>query len=369
MAEKQAKKKEITEYKNIHEFTSDYQSKKTLPQVLIYVSLDSFEFDLLTDIYRTDLMNSGDPYEVVVYVAETGDLEKLFSEMFNLSMFSPQKLLIIKSGSDFFKGILTAGKKELYESFRRNMPNLGDRVYVLVHYDAKDIPAKLGNLFDNRFGLIKNRSFYAEERRPALEAILKTEKAQLEEHAKDELIHRIPPNTGAYIKAIRKLKLMLNKKEFSLADVEEVLFNRSEFNPFQLVDLLFSNNKAEFFRELSKLKPSAESNFVFLSLLTALLNRTDEVRKAKVLFKRFKDENDSEFFKYLGMASYSDGRKKFIKSRLRRETRLFSTRALDTLYTLILSFNKKAKTSSVKDDNNYSVIREFDKLFDLLASS
>lgn len=369
MAEKQAKKKEITEFKNFPEFISEYQAKKNLPQVFIYVSLDSFEFDLITDTYRNELQNSGNPFEVVVYVAETGDLEKLFSEMFNMSMFSPQKLLIIRSGSDFFKSILTAGKKELYESFRRNMANLGEQVFVIIHYDAKDIPAKLSNLFDNRFGLLKNRNFYADERRPALEGILRTEKVQLEESAKDELIHRIPPNTGAYIKAIRKLKLMLNKKEFLLADIEEVLFNRSEFNPFQLVDLLFNNNKSEFFRELSKLKPGPESSFAFLSLLTALLNRVDEVRKAKILLKRFRDENDAEFFKYLGMASYSDGRKRFVKGRLRREAKLFSTQTLDFLYHLILTLNIRAKTNAVKDESNLYAIREFDKLFEMLSSS
>ena len=369
MAEKQAKKKEITEFKNFPEFLAQYQAKKSLQQVFIYVSTDSFEFDLVTETYRAELTSSGEPLEVVVYVAETGDFEKLFSEMFNFSMFSSQKLLIIRSGSDFFKSILTAGKKEMYESFRRNIANLAEKVYVLLHYDAKDIPAKLSNLFDNRFALLKSRNFYADERRPALEGILKTEKVHLEDSARDEFIHRIQPNTGAYIKAVRKLKLMLNKKEFTLADIEEVLFNRAEFNPFQLVDLLFTNNKHEFFREFSKFKPGPESSFVYLSLLTALLNRADEVRKAKILLKRFRDENDTEFFKYLGMSSYSDGRKKYVKGRLRRETKLFTTRALDFLYELVLELNIKAKTSSVKDEGNFYITREFDKLFAILSSS
>lgn len=369
MAEKQAKKKEITEFKNFPEFLAQYQAKKSLPQVFIYVSTDSFEFDLVTETYRNELTTSGEPLEVVVYVAESGDFEKLFSEMFNFSMFSSQKLLIIRSGADFFKSILTAGKKEMYDSFRRNIPNLAEKVYVLLHYDSKDIPAKLSNLFDNRFALLKNRNFYADERRPALEGILKTEKVHLEDAARDEFIHRIQPNTGAYIKAIRKLKLMLNKKEFTLPDIEEVLFNRAEFNPFQLVDLLFSNNKHEFFREFSKFKPGPESTFVYLSLLTALLNRADEVRKAKILLKRFRDENDAEFFKYLGMSSYSDGRKKFTKGRLRRETRLFTKPALDFLYALVLDLNIKAKSSSIKDEGNFYIMREFDKLFAILSSS
>ena len=319
-------------------------------------------------MYRTELTSNGEPLEIVVYVAETGDFENLFSEMFNFSMFSSQKLLIIRSGSDFFKPILLAGKKEMYDSFRRNVVNLAEKVYVLLHYDAKDVPAKLSNLFENKYALLKSRNFYADERKPALDGILRTEKVSLDDAARDEFLHRIPPSTGTYIKAIRKLKLMLNKKEFNLEDIEEVLFNRAEFNPFQLVDLLFSNNKHEFFREFSKFKPGSDSTYIYLSLLTALLNRVDEVRKAKILLKRFRDENDTEFFKYLGMSSYSDGRKKYVKGRLRRETKLFTTTALDFLYALILDLNIKAKSSSVKDEGNFYITREFDKLFLILSS-
>jgi hypothetical protein len=58
-----------------------------------------------------------------------------------------------------------------------------------------------------------------------------------------------------------------------------------------------------------------------------------------------------------------------VKGRLRRETKLFTTRALDSLYELVLELNIKAKTSSVKDEGNFYITREFDKLFAILSSS
>ena len=58
MAEKQAKKKEITEFKNFPEFLAQYQAKKSLPQVFIYVSTDSFEFDLITETYPYMIISS-----------------------------------------------------------------------------------------------------------------------------------------------------------------------------------------------------------------------------------------------------------------------------------------------------------------------
>ena len=60
MAEKQ-KKKEISEFKNFPEFLAQYQAKKTLQQVFIYVSKTRFEFDLVTETYRTELTSSGEP--------------------------------------------------------------------------------------------------------------------------------------------------------------------------------------------------------------------------------------------------------------------------------------------------------------------
>lgn len=367
MAEKQVKKKEIQEFKNYSEFVT-HASTGFLPGIFIYTSLDSFEFDLVTDTYRT-LMAKNGPFETVVYVAETGDFEKLFSEMFNFSMFSAQKLLIIRSGSDFFKPILLAGKKEQFESFKRNIPNLSDQTCVLIHYDAKDLPAKMFTLFDNKFALLKSRNFYQDERKPALEAILKAEKVNLEEAAKDEFLYRIPPNTGSYTKSIRKLKLILNKKDFTLQDVEEVLFSRADFSPFHQVDLLFQKNRMEFFREFSKLKSDSDTGTAsYLSLLNALLNRLDETRKARLLLNRL-GENDPQFFKYMGMESYSDNRKWFTKNKLKKETKIFNEEAMSFLYDLILELNIRAKVGSMKEMDHYFFIREFEKLFRILEKT
>jgi DNA polymerase-3 subunit delta len=365
MEVKQAKKKSITEFKSYWELKDKKLTE--LPNIFIYVSLDSFEFDQITDYYKNLLNHSGEPFEVVVYVSENGDLEKLFSELFNFSMFTSTKLVIIRSGVDFFKPILTAAKKEMFENFKRNISGLSEKFFLLIHYDGKELPAKLGSLLNDKYAIIKSKTFYPEERKRALDDILRIEKITLEADAYDEFLHRIPPNAGAYAKSVLKIKNLLGKKHYVLKDIEDILFPSYEFNPFQMGDAIFSHDKTGFYKELSKLQRDSEEPASFLSLLTALLNRTDEVRKAKLLFARLKDDmGDVEFFKQMGMQSYTDPRKRFVRSRLRKETNLFSEEALSYLYDVLIQLNIRAKSSAVKDERYAFFLARIEKLFLLM---
>lgn len=365
MAEKQAKKKEILEFKNYADFQENFFSKKELPPIFVYCSEDSFEFDLVTDLYRKDYVSKQLAYEVVVFVAELGDFEKLSTELFNFSMFSKEKLVIIRSGNQFFKQVLTASKKEEFENFKRSIHQFPETTKLLIHYDSKDLPSKFISLFDSKFALLKNRNLYAEERRPSLESILKLEKVHFSEEAKDEFIHRTTPNIGAYTKSVRKLKSMLSKKEYGMEDIEEVLFISFDFNPFYAVDYLFKNQRSDFFRELSKLKLGGDPAHL-LGFLNILLDRTDEVRKASVLFKRFKGSVDEGVFnKILGFQSFSEGRKKFVRSRLLKESRIFTDSVLSEMYRLLLDLNKKAKLSMIPDI--FYLSKEFEKIFFALS--
>lgn len=204
-------------------------------------------------------------------------------------------------------------------------------------------------------------------KKAALESILKFEKITLDPAASDEFIHRIPPNTGSYLKNIQKLKLLLNKKEYTLEDIEEALFGNVDFNPFHITDLFFSGDKREFFRELAKLKKSEESMMNTLSLLNALLHRADELRKSKIAFTRIKD-NDDKLFEVLGMSSYSDKRKYFMKNKLRKELSMFNDFILSFIYDSLIELNIRVKSSSNKADTQILMQEKFQKFFLLLRS-
>lgn len=360
MAEEKSSKKNVVQYKNFMELEEKIAS---LPQLLVYCSEDSFEYDLIGDLYRKYFSTSGESVEISVFVSEPGDLEKLFSELFNFSMFSKQKLILVKSGLELFKPILAAKSKALYDNFKKNFTNLSDKVYLVIHYNDKDVPEKFLSLFQQKYGLIKTKPFYPGERLGALEDVCKYEKVQLDSVAQDEFIHKVHPSIGSYIKNIRKLKLVLAKKSFTTEDVNDVLFSGSDFNPFHLTDQLFGNNISEFFKEYGKLEGSHDYEPNFLSVLNAFLVRADEIRKAKILFSRMKDSDDSKFFELLGISSYSEKRKAFMKNKLRKESQLFSDRALKYLYDVLVRMNIMFKSSPVRDEINFYFIRSMRELF------
>ncbi|MCB1141272.1 MAG: hypothetical protein H7A24_01215 [Leptospiraceae bacterium] len=343
MQEKQVKNKSIKEFKNYADLSRT--PLESIPNVFLYVSTDTFEFDLIADYFKHLFEIKGEPFEKIIYVSETGDLEKLFADLFNYSMFGSTKLILIKSGVEFFKPLLLAGKKDMFENFRRNREAISDSISIVVHYNAKDLPAKMGTLFNQNYGLLKSRQFYNEERKKYLDEFSRLEKVSFSPEASDEFIHRTPPNTGSYLRNIHKLKNLLHKKHFELNDVMEILFQTHEFSPFHFADSLFAGNRTEVFREYSKMPKDTESHKIhLLSLLSILLNRADEVRRADIIMKRLKDSNDSELFQKLGMSSYSEGRKRFIKSRLKKETHLFSGKPLEFLYEILLTQNEKMKS-------------------------
>ena len=344
MTEKQAKKKDILEFKNSPEILN--KNLTELPGILLYVSEDSLEYDLLAGHYKDLFRKIGEQFEIISFVSEEEDISRLFTELFNYSMFSNWKLILIRSGNDLFKSI--AGKKDMGEFFKRNIQNISEKIYIVVHIDSREVSSKITSLFNQKYGILKNRNFYIEERKKALEDICRSEKVVLDQDAIEEFIHRIPPNTGSYFRGITKLKNLLHKKHFSSKEVIDILFPSNQFNAYQLTETIFQGNKAEFYKEFAKLKQEGENQTRgILFFLSSMLSRLDEVRKAKILFQRLKD-NDSEIFKHLGMDSYSDGRKRFIKNRLRRESNLFSDRAILFLYDFLIKLNMREKRSQMK---------------------
>lgn len=363
--EKQAKKKETIEFKNSPEILSRTLSE--LPNILLYVSEDSLEFDILVTHYKNLFKKNGEQFETITYVPDEEDIGKLFMELFNYSMFASWKLILIREGNDFFKTFTKEGKKDLYTNFKNNINNISEKIYMVVHINSKDLPSKVSTLFNNKYGILKNRNFYNDERKRALDDICKSEKIFLDPEAIEEFIHRVPPNTGSYFRSITKLKNLLHKKHFTTDEVVEILFPSSEFNPFQLTDIIFSGNRQEFYKEFEKLARDDSQTRSILSLLNSLLGRIDEVRKAKLLFRRFPD-SDSDIFKYLGMSSYSEGRKRHIKVRLKKEVALFSDKALDFFYEFLIQMSIREKSSNMKTQDSAGIYfqNNIEKLFQIL---
>ncbi len=367
MKEKTETKKTGTELGSLYQLLKI--KKIPLPSIFVYVSEDSFEFEIAIEHYKEVLEKSGIVAEILVFVSESGDHGKLFAEVFTPDMFFPNKLIILKNGSSFFKPLLDSKAssefKDIASAFQKNVPSISSDIHFLIHYDQKDLPAAFHKLFQGEFSLYKPKAIYSKDIKPALNEALEQEGIELEPEAADEFVHKIPPHTGAYIKNLRKLKLFLNKKKFSKSDVENVLFGQSSLNIQNLVEHLIFSRKGEFFKEFTKFE---YENSEILSFLSRLLNKLDEIRKFRILRINNRGEVPIPIMvEYLRFYSYSEGRNYHMRNQLIKEASLFTTKSLIQIYEIILSLNIKFKSGLRDEEGRIYFNQRILEIFQILS--
>ncbi|TGN20331.1 DNA polymerase III subunit delta [Leptospira idonii] len=358
--------------KNGNELISLFQlfknGGKNLPQIFTFVGEDSYEFEIAVDFYKEQLNQQGEPFEILVIVPEGGEQSKLFAELFTPDMFFPKKLIIVKHGASFFKSIIdpkaTNENRDYQVGFKKNITSVSEKINLLVHYDAKDLPAGYTSLFQGNFSYYKPKVLYQSDISRALKEVLDQEHVQLEQDAWDEFVHRTPANVGAYLKGIRKLKQYLNKSKFGLEDINSILFNQNELNPSTLVDCLVQIRKAEFFKEFTKY---ADDNGDVLSFLTRLLYKLDEIRKFRIIRAKHNGEVPIPVMdEILKTGNFSDGRKNFMRKQLASDSKHFNEKSLNEFYELLIEMNIKYKSGLRDEEGRIYFIQKMMDAFRIL---
>ncbi|WP_425460436.1 DNA polymerase III subunit delta [Leptospira sarikeiensis] len=353
-----AESKVSNSYDNLIDFLHKTKpSLESLPSILFVVSQDSYEFGVVSDLYKAAYKKSADPYEIVVFVAEPGDLENFQNEAGNLDMFAAQKLFIIKSGVTFFKPWLGKTKsKSSPKSF-----SVPDTVKILIHYDHWDLPKELISIFGEHTSHFKSSKIFPDKRKEAFLRASKEVEVKLDEEAEEEFLLKVNPSAGAYLKNLEKLKLYLGKKSFGITDLKEVLFQSSEFSSSEIVDYFFEKDYGRFSREFSKFKIGKDSLLIFLSLLK---DHLDKLRIYKIIYRMYdKVLSEKEQSDLLGIGSYSPARKNHTFKRLRKESSVFNDMEIQGLYEFLLEMNQKIKTGSEKEETVYYFFRKMEDFF------
>lgn len=361
--------------KNAIEFLSLFQffknSEKALPQICVVSGEDSYEFEIVADFYKENLKKQSDSLEIIVIVAEGGELNKLFTELFTPDMFYPKKLIILKNGASLFKPLLDlkAGGdfRDYVSSFKKNITSLSENITLLIHYDSKDIPTGFFTLLQNQFAYYKAKTLYPNDIPKALSEVLDQEHVQLDENARDEFIHKTPANIGAYLKGIRKLKQYLNKSKFDIEDINNILFTQTEINPNTLVEALIHGKKSEFFKEFTKY---SDDNGEILAFLTRLLYKLDEIRKVRVIRAKHNGEIPIPIMdEILKTSSYSDSRKNFVRKQLINDSKPFTDKSINQFYDIMIEMNIKYKSGLRNDEGRVFFIQKIMQAFRILHLS
>lgn len=347
--EKIEHKKKPIEIANLYQILS--KKKLPLPNILVYVSEDSYEFELALDHYKEVLNQSGLQADTHVFVSETGDIPKLFAELFTPDMFYPTKLLVIKNASSFFKPLIDPKEKgewkDIQMGFSNGITEISNETFLLIHYNNKDLPATFSKLFNGNYTYYKPKVLFPSDIPKVLDEIFEQEKVTFDEDARDEFVYRLTPNSGTYIKSIKKLKLTLGKSKFNKNEIEKVLFLQSSLNPNLLVDYLFQGRKGDFFREFAKFNLDNSEILIFLS---RFLTRLDDIRRYKTIKVQSQGEVSMQMMdEYMGMSMFSDAKKNFLRRQLNKESNIMTIKALIGIYEIIVEMNLKYK-SGLKDE-------------------
>ena len=301
------------------------------PEVLLVSGTDPSIFDVVLEQVKKRLGKTVGDFETSVLSGESGDHLRMQEEIFNIPLFAPYRLIVIRQGSEVFKPILA--DKQAAAGFQDDFGRLPERTLLLIQFEGA-APKGLLNLFGKRLLHLITRDIFANQVMDVIRGAGKKHGVKLAEDAIYEIRERVEPRAGAIEMAVQRLKDILpaDHGEVSGHDVREVLFPNPGFNPFELVDAIFGGDFRGFQRELLHYNSGADNLFVILKLM---LNRADEIRRATQ--GRGLGMADVELIDFLGLKGRPPFVQKKILQRLSVEPREYDDQRLLNVYQLLIT--------------------------------
>ena len=276
------------------------------PDVVVLSGSDTSVFPGTVETVRALLEKKVGSFEVTTFSGEPDDDRRFQEEIFNIPLFAPYRLVIVRQGHDVFRQAVQSPSvaTALQEEFSR----LPDRTFILIEY-AGDPGARFLKLFGDRLHHSVSRDLYSNQVLDVILGLSKRIGVQLTEEALHEFKEKIEPRGGVIELALQRLKERLppGEKEIGVEALREVLFPHPGMNVFALVDALYAGNHRVVERELGHFNPPEDNFFVIFKLM---LNRANEIRRAAVA--RSHGTRDDELVKMLGLK----GRPPFIQKKI-----------------------------------------------------
>ena len=160
-----------------------------VPPIVVVSGSDGAAFDTILKRIKGMLEKSVGPYEMTLFSGEPGDDKRLLEEAFNVPLFAPYRLMVVRQGQEVFKPILSSKARlsSCVESFTR----LPDRTWVLFHYEGAP-PAKFMKIFGKRVLHHSTRDLFPNQVAEEIYATARRFGLALDDHAVHELRERSP---------------------------------------------------------------------------------------------------------------------------------------------------------------------------------
>ncbi len=262
---------------------------------------------------------------IPVFGNEPEDDMRFLTEVENVPLFSPFRLIVVRDAQAVLQNLLKqSDRKKDLSHFIGAIP---DRTWLLIHYAGKATDEFL-KLWGPAAVHLPTKDLFPEKIIDFIRAAAKKAGLQLAEEAVLEIRDRIIPRPGALEAAVTRIRdhLPQGEKNASLEFVQEVLFPYPGWNLGTLVDALFASDSARFFAEISKRDPADD----YYRPMKAVLNRTDELRRAKLALEH--GMSDHDILVYTGHSARHQFVQKKVLQRLRYECDRYSMEKLQSIY-------------------------------------
>lgn len=296
------------------------------PPVLIVSGADATVFDQMEEHLRRHTLKH-ETVEMTVFTGEPDDAKHLLVSLFNIPLFSPYRLFVVRSAAPLFKE-LTTGTRDAYQLDFTRLP---DRTLLAMFYEG-EVPKGILKLFGDNLLHLHTKNLYAENIEEAIRHEASRLRLSLSEEAILEIRERVAPQEGAIVDALRRIKDAHNKEHpVSFDEVREILFPRAGWDMFRLADACFVGDVHTFAREIVKYSPPEDS---LLALLRQLLNRADELRRYQIC--RAQNLGSDETIQSIGLGKRHPFIQKKALRRLQDEAQRFNADRMEHLYDMLV---------------------------------
>lgn len=311
------------------------------PEVILLTGSDHEIMNTIQDRLKNRLLKSVGAFETTVFTGEPDDEKQFLRETFNIPLFAPYRMIIVRQAHEVFKPLLQ--NRQALLALKSDFSHLPERTLILIQFSG-DPPASFLSVFGSRLLHFTTKNLYADQAPDFVRKLARNMGLTLDDEGVFTILERVEPRPGDIETALRHLKDSLTVvpgKPLSPQDIKDQLFPGAGYNPFELIDALFRADFRSFEKEMTRFNPAFDNLFLILKLI---LNRINEIRKASL--GRRLGMNDSELITFLGLKGRHAFVQKKILQRLSHEQNRFTDKHMSAVYEMLPSLHREFRSST-----------------------
>ena len=251
----------------------------------------------------------------------------------------PYRFILVRQAEEILKHIFSSASGA--KSFASDLKKMPERTLLLFLHAGSPAAQVLKVLKSQDFFLhLISVKLYANQLEGALNRALQQRKWKLNPEAFYFLLENIDAKAGSIEHILDSLEFLGKaQKDISPEDLRSVFFPSQGWDPFALVDALFSGDHRQLLSQYKRFHPGMDNFFVLLKLL---LRRMDEIRMARIAYNQ--NMNERELLSFLGLSSRPPFIQKKILRRLRSEIPRFTEQVQLEFYDFLIDMQKNFRS-------------------------